>query len=124
MLVSEWILDIINLSRSLSACLIVCSRMCISFNIKNQFRKLFAKTGGLLGLQIERKWGFIKRRIKHHTTGTMPGLVKAYKLVIKELDVQTCRRFARSTRDYIRAYISGAGDDGVDQEAKMYKSHR
>jgi hypothetical protein len=55
--------------------------------------------------QIERKWAFIKQAIKRYTTSTMPGLVAAYKKVIPTLTVQTCRRFARKTRDYNYARI-------------------
>jgi hypothetical protein len=74
---------------------------------------------------VERKWGFIKRAIKEHTTGTMPGLVKAYKTVIQGLTVQTCRRFARKTRDFVRAYLDGIGEDVIDMEVQTtYKSHR
>jgi hypothetical protein len=55
----------------------------------------------------------------------MPGLVSAYKKVIKELSVQTCRRFARKTRDYIRAYIDGVDESCIDKEVSTtYKSHR
>merc|ERR1712196_233855 len=59
---------------------------------------------------IERKWAFIKQAIKAHTTGAMPGLVSAYKKATPTLSVQTCRRFARKARDYIRACIDGVGE--------------
>ena len=62
---------------------------------------------------------------KTHTTGTMPGLVAAYKHTIKTLTVQTCRRFARKTRDYIRGYMDGVSEDQIDQVVSTtYKSHR
>ena len=75
--------------------------------------------------QIERKWGFIKKAIKNHTTGTMPGLVAAYKKVIPTLIVQTCCRFARKARDYMRAYMDGVVEEEVDaMVSTLYKSHR
>ena len=75
--------------------------------------------------QIERKWAFIKQAIKKYTTGTMPGLVIAYKKVIPTLTVQTCRRFARKTRDYMRAYIDSVDESVIDKEVSTtYKSHR
>lgn len=74
---------------------------------------------------MERKWGFIKKKIKTYTTGSMPGLVVAYKKSIKLLSVQTCRRFARKTRDYMRAYIDGVSEAEVDKAVSTtYKSHR
>ena len=76
-------------------------------------------------MQIERKWAFIKKSIKSHTTGTMPGLVAAYKKVIPSLTVHTCRRFARKARDYIRAYRDKVPDEAIDKlVSTTYKSHR
>ena len=55
----------------------------------------------------------------------MPGLVTAYRKVIKTLPIETCRRFARKTRDYIRAYIDGAVENEIDYlVSTKYKSHR
>ena len=74
---------------------------------------------------IERKWAFLKRGIKKHTTGTMPGLVSAYRKVIQTLTIETCRRFARKARDYIRAYMDGAEETEIDHlVSTKYKSHR
>lgn len=76
-------------------------------------------------LQIERKWAFVKQAIKKYTTGTMPGLVVAYKRIIPSLAVQTCRRFARKTRDYMRAYLDKVDESVIDKGVSTtYKGHR
>ena len=55
----------------------------------------------------------------------MPGLVTVYRKVIKTLPIETCRRFARKTRDYIRAYMDGAAENEIDYlVSTKYKSHR
>ena len=55
----------------------------------------------------------------------MPGLVVAYKKVIPTLTVQTCRRFARETSDYMRAYIDKVDEYVIDKEVSTtYKGHR
>ena len=74
---------------------------------------------------IERKWGFIKSKIKHHTTGSMPGLTAAYHTVIQLLHVTTCRRFARKARDYMHAYEDGVSTAEIEKAVSTtYKSHR
>ena len=57
--------------------------------------------------------------------GTMAGVIAGYRAVIPELEVTTCRAFARKARDFMRAYQDGVGIDTLDKSVSTtYKSHR
>ena len=106
-------------------------------NSKSLVWKLIDRRGGILlmspkyhaecaGVGIENCFGRIKWFFKANHTHTMAGLTEGSRRCF-EKDVVTlhlCRKFARKSRDYMRAYRSGSRKLAVDSDIKIVKTHR
>lgn len=80
----------------------------------------------IAGVGIEYSWGRSKLHFRKHCTFKNSDLMPRVKASLSEevIPLSLVRKYARKTRDYMRAYAAGAVGPALVKQLKTYKTHR